>query len=143
MMNKLELSDEAAIENLLENLPKTVFDTYERLIAHNIPDADGHNQNNRTFARTALALICSNTAAIPSADVLVEASLFNVQRGLSHAYNVHRLEKILGCLIKVTRLNRRPQSHFKRDDEGAVRFRVAPAHYTVKEYLSVNESGKI
>lgn len=135
MIIQLDLSDEPSIEKLLEDLPPTVFDTYERLIVDCIPYAEGHNENNRTFARTALALICSNSAVIPSADVLVEASLFNVPRGLAHNFDVHRLEKILGCLIKVTRLNRKPTSVFRRDDDAAARFRVAPAHYTVKEYL--------
>lgn len=135
MIIQLDLSDEPSIKKLLGDLPPTVFDTYERLIVECIPYAEGYNENNRTFARTALALICSNSAMIPSADVLVEASLFNVPRGLAHNFDVHRLEKILGCLIKVTRLNRKPTSVFRRDDDAAARFRVAPAHYTVKEYL--------
>ena len=69
--------------------------------------------------------------------MLVEASLFNVPRGRTHAYNTLQLEKILGCLIKVTPLTKRPPWVFKHDNEeaGGARRRVAPAHYTVKEYL--------
>ncbi|RYP19912.1 hypothetical protein DL765_003060 [Monosporascus sp. GIB2] len=142
MIDSLELSDEPAIQDLLQNLPDTVFDTYERLIVERIPHADGRNEHNRTFARTALALICSNSAEIPSADVLVEASLFNVPRGLAHAFDIQRLERILGCLIKVTKLNRRPASVFTRDDDANNRVRVAPAHYTVKEYLFAPNTAK-
>ncbi|RYP79389.1 hypothetical protein DL769_002973 [Monosporascus sp. CRB-8-3] len=142
MIDSLELSDEPAIQDLLQNLPDTVFDTYERLIVERIPHADGRNEHNRTFARTALALICSNTSEIPSADVLVEASLFNVPRGLAHAFDIQRLERILGCLIKVTKLNRRPASVFTRDDDANNRVRVAPAHYTVKEYLFAPNTAK-
>ncbi|RYP77995.1 hypothetical protein DL771_000854 [Monosporascus sp. 5C6A] len=142
MIDSLELSDEPAIQDLLQNLPDTVFDTYERLIVERIPHADGRNEHNRTFARTALALICSNSSEIPSADVLVEASLFNVPRGLAHAFDIKRLERILGCLIKVTKLNRRPASVFTRDDDANNRVRVAPAHYTVKEYLFAPNTAK-
>ncbi|RYO96745.1 hypothetical protein DL763_003021 [Monosporascus cannonballus] len=142
MIDSLELSDEPAIQDLLQNLPDTVFDTYERLIVERIPHADGRNKHNRTFARTALALICSNSAEIPSADVLVEASLFNVPRGLAHAFDIQRLERILGCLIQVTKLSRRPASVFTRDDDANNRVRVAPAHYTVKEYLFARNTAK-
>ena len=51
--------------------------------------------------------------------MLVQASLFNVPRGLSHNYDIQQLERILGCLIKVTRLNRKPPSVFKRDNDDA------------------------
>ena len=117
-----------------------MFGIYERLLIEHIPQEKNYTDNNCTFARTALALICSNSSEIPNAEVLVQASLFNVARGWTHRYDLRQLQKLLGCLIKVTRMIRKPPSVFRRDAAGAedadgVRLRVAPAHYTVKEYL--------
>ncbi|KAI1082401.1 hypothetical protein F5B20DRAFT_35383 [Whalleya microplaca] len=112
----------------IKNMPDTLFGTYERIL-ENIP------RENRAFARTALALICSNTSEIPSADVLVQASLHEVHHGLMHMYNVTVLREILGCLIKVTKLKRKPYSSYPRDNEGISFARVDVAHYTVKEFL--------
>lgn len=112
----------------LANLPETLFDTCARIL-------EGIPQEQRAFARTALALICSNTSNIKSADVLVQASLHNVRHGAMHMYNVHMLKEILGCLIKVTTLRKKPQHIFKREDDGVALQKVSIAHYTVREFL--------
>ncbi|KAI1094657.1 hypothetical protein F5B19DRAFT_482112 [Rostrohypoxylon terebratum] len=114
----------------LKSLPETLFDTYARIL-------EGIPQEQRAFARTALALICSNTSNIKSADVLVQASLHNVRHGAMHMYNVRLLKKILGCLIKVTN----PQFIFKHDDDGVALQRVSIAHYTVREFLFAPPKG--
>ena len=135
----LDLIDEASIQKLLGNLPKTVFGIYERILTQNLPrDAE----NNCKFVRTALALICSNTSEIPNAEVLVEASLFNVARGFTHTYDFKRLEKLLGCLVKTTPIGWKPPSVFRHPDTEEANRRVAPAHYTVKEYLFHPDTAK-
>lgn len=110
----------------LGDLPETLFDTYERIL--------GTTQE-RAFARTALTLICSNTTNIKSADVLVQASLHNVQHGIIHKYTTETLKDILGCLIKTTDIKKRPTSLFRRDEEVMPLQKVSFAHYTVREFL--------
>ncbi|KAI0127479.1 hypothetical protein BJ170DRAFT_595351 [Xylariales sp. AK1849] len=130
-----QLFDENSITELLRNLPVTVFDTYEGIIMRIAPDG-GQHDHNRTFARTALALICSESSDIPDASVLAEASCFNVPHGTLHKFTINRLKKILGCLVRVNSLRRRPVSVWKCDDEPPVAlYRIALAHYTVKEFL--------
>lgn len=112
----------------LSNLPETLFDTYARII-ESIPPEE------RAFARTALALICSNTSNIKSADVLVQASLHNVRHGAMHKYDIDMLKRILGCLVKITDLKKKPITIFRRDDEGFPFQKASLAHYTVREFL--------
>jgi hypothetical protein len=124
-------------------LPQTVFDIYERIILNIAPEAEGLNSNNRQFARTALSLICSGTSEIPDAGVLVEASRFNVPKGVAHHFTVEQLTKILGCLIKVNRLKRRHGSIFGRENDNRhMLWRISPAHYTVKEFLFAESTAK-
>lgn len=112
----------------LNNLPHTLFDTYARILDNIVPEQ-------RAFARTALALICSNTTlSIKSASVLVRASLHNVPLGTMHMYSVKTLKDTLGCLIKVTDLRRPPPSQYKREEERHHQ-KVSISHYTVKEFL--------
>lgn len=132
---------------MLEKIPPDIFGTYEHMITKLLPDGRGQNEHNRNFARTALALICSSTSAMPCAEVLVEASRFNVPHGAAHRFDLNHLEKILGCLITVSPLPRRPESLYPRGngnrpdhrpvfEEGVgVTKQVSVAHYTVKEYL--------
>ncbi|KAI0881879.1 uncharacterized protein GGS22DRAFT_191602 [Annulohypoxylon maeteangense] len=120
--------DQSRVMAALNNLPETLFDTYARIL-------EGIQPEERAFARTALALICSNTSNIKSADVLVQASLHNVRHGAMHMYDVRALEGILGCLIKVTPLRVKPQHIFKREDDGLCLQKVNIAHYTVREFL--------
>ncbi|KAI2626632.1 hypothetical protein GGR54DRAFT_637201 [Hypoxylon sp. NC1633] len=120
--------DRDEVLKTLEDLPETLFDTYARILQSIKP-------GEQAFARTALALICSNTVNIKSADVLVQASLHSVQHGAIHTYNVRVLKDSLGCLIKITDLKRKPHSIFKREDETATPQRVSLAHYTVREFL--------
>ncbi|KAI1457122.1 hypothetical protein F4805DRAFT_467607 [Annulohypoxylon moriforme] len=126
--------DKDRVMEALDNLPETLFDTYARIL-------EGIPSEQRAFARTALALICSNTSNIKSADVLVQASLHNVRHGAMHMYNVRTLKEILGCLIKVTPLRRKPQHIFKREDDGLNLQKVNIAHYTVREFLFAPSKG--
>ncbi|RYP37254.1 hypothetical protein DL768_010892 [Monosporascus sp. mg162] len=123
MIDSLELSDGPAIQRLLQNLPDTVFGTSERLIVERIPRADGRNEHNAPTSWW-------------------KHPLFNVPCGLAHAFDIQRLEQILGCLIKVTKLNQRPASVFAREDDANYRVHVAPAHYTVKEYIFAPDTAK-
>ncbi|OTB08425.1 hypothetical protein M426DRAFT_7740 [Hypoxylon sp. CI-4A] len=116
------------VEATLQNLPNTLFDTYARIL-------ESIDPGQHAFARTALALICSNTSNIKSANVLVQASLHNVQHGIMHLYDVDMLKRILGCLIKMTDLRRKPASIFRRDDDGVILKKASIAHYTVREFL--------
>ncbi|KAH9892930.1 hypothetical protein F4778DRAFT_794926 [Xylariomycetidae sp. FL2044] len=120
--------DRSKVLQALADLPEDVFETYERILLA-IP------LENRDFARTALALICSNTSSIPSAELLVQASLYRVPHGDIHKYNVALLKEILGCLIKVSNLRKSPLTIYKRDDENVVFQKADIAHFTVKEYL--------
>ncbi|KAI1412860.1 hypothetical protein F5Y13DRAFT_199364 [Hypoxylon sp. FL1857] len=120
--------DRDRVMEALNDLPETLFDTYARILK-SIPSEE------RAFARTALALICSNTSNIKSADVLVRASLHDVRHSAIQLYNVSVLKEILGCLVKVTDLKKRPVSIFRRDDEDFVFQKASLAHYTVREFL--------
>ena len=125
-----------SISQMLEKIPPDIFGTYEHMITKLLPNGQGQNEHNRNFARTALALICSESSGVTCAEVLVEASRFNVPHGFAHRFNLDQLEKILGCLITVTSLLRRPESMYSRNAEGAgANKQVSVAHYTVKEYL--------
>lgn len=120
--------DQDRISEALREMPETLFGTYAKIL-ENIPSEE------HPFARTALALICSNTSNIKSADVLVQASLHNVQHGLTQIYSVKTLKEILGCLIKTSDLRKRPERLFAREDDGVALQKVSVAHYTVKEFL--------
>lgn len=127
---------------MLDTIPTDIFGTYEHMIMKLLPDGRGENEHNRNFARTALALICSETSEVPCAKVLVEASRYHVPVGAAHKFNLTQLKSLLGCLIKVTRLRRTPESMYSRniqEDVGATS-QVSVAHYTVKEYLFDNKT---
>lgn len=129
------LIDDDQILDAIEQFPETLFDQYEQIIVTGIPDAGSLNSHNRDFARTALALACSDTAGIPDVVVLVEAARFNVPQGKAQAYNLEKLKQLLGCLVKVTYLRRKPSHLFARNDEPGDRQRLTVAHFTVKEFL--------
>lgn len=131
---------------MLEKIPPDIFGTYEHMIMERLSDAHGQTEDNRNFARTALALLCSPTAGVSCAEVLVEASRFMVPSGYALDYDLEQLEKILGCLITVTDLLRPPESMYPRsNDEPKAMKQVSVAHYTVKEYLfdENTASGKV
>ncbi|KAI1267332.1 hypothetical protein F5Y18DRAFT_425174 [Xylariaceae sp. FL1019] len=123
------LSNEESIRDALSCLPKDLFATYERIL-DSIPAAD------RIFARTALALICSDTAKVPSAEILVKACLHDHPLSVMTHFTVESLQQICGCLITLSALRNPPQTIFNRDRDLPVQFhRVRLAHYSVKEYL--------
>lgn len=141
---------------MLEKIPPDIFGTYEHMITKLLPDGRGQNEHNRNFARTALALICSPSSAVPCADVLVEASRFDVPHGNAHNFGLDHLQRILGCLITVSALPRRPETIYTRnrdprldpndpEESVGVKTQVLVAHYTVKEYLFDNATalGKV
>ncbi|KAG6354535.1 hypothetical protein INS49_004552 [Diaporthe citri] len=145
------LCDLDSISEMLEKIPPDIFGTYEHMITKLLPDGRGQNEHNRNFARTALALICSPSSAVPCADVLVEASRFDVPHGNAHNFGLTHLQKILGCLITVSALPRRPETIYTRvrdhrldpndpEESVGVKTQVSVAHYTVKEYLFDKET---
>lgn len=123
----LQASDMQQIRQLMQNLPTTIFATYERILL-GIPEDD------KPFARTALALISGRGDSIPTAEVLVQSCLYNVQFGQIANYDINALERICGCLIKVTPLHVAPPSVLRREEE-TTHSKVSLAHYTVKEFL--------
>ncbi|KAF2970253.1 hypothetical protein GQX73_g3256 [Xylaria multiplex] len=121
--------DRKDIRDTLDTLPRDIFETYERILVE-IPSSM------REFAKTALALICSDTAEIPTAEVLVMACLYGVPFGNIGQFTVDTLKESCGSLISLSGLIRAPITAFNRDHEEPQRFhRCSLAHYTVKEYL--------
>lgn len=133
------LIDDDKILEAIDRMPNLTFEQYERILVTGIPDVGDLNRHSRDFARTALALACSDTAGVPDVDVLVEASRFSVPQGRAQAYNLEKLNHLLGCLVKVTRLRRKPAPVFTRKEEAGDLQRLTVAHYTVKEYLYSQE----
>ncbi|KAJ8120979.1 hypothetical protein ONZ43_g2456 [Nemania bipapillata] len=107
--------DRGSIREALETLPGDIFATYERILVE-IPEGD------REFAKTALALICSDTAEIPSAEVLVHACLYNVPFNEIGRFSVPTLKETCGSLISLSVLNRAPASRFPRSNEEPQKF---------------------
>ncbi|ROV97128.1 hypothetical protein VMCG_07526 [Cytospora schulzeri] len=142
MIERLDLIDEASILKVINDMPLMIFEMYEKIIVEgmSLSEAADKNRHNREFARTALALICSDTSSIPDAGILVEAARLHVPQGIAQDYNFKKLERLLGCLAKVSRLRRRTPSLYRRDDDEPNGSRLhnkrfSVAHYTVKEYL--------
>lgn len=142
MIERLDLTDEASILQEIKGMPMLIFKMYEKIITDGMSllETGDRNRHNKEFARTALGLICSDTSEIPDAGVLVEAARLHVPQGIAQDYNFPKLERLLGCLAKVSRLRRKTPSLYKRDDDGSSGFRLhnkrfSVAHYTVKEYL--------
>lgn len=136
IIKKSKLCDKDSILRELDHIPPDIFGTYEHSIMNLLPDGEGRNEHNRNFAHTALALICSPSAAVPCAEVLVEASRFNVPAGAAHRFDLEQLEEVLGCLVTVQSLPRRPETWYNREKEGPNSAKqVSVAHYTVKEFL--------
>lgn len=127
---------------MLDTIPTDIFGTYEHMIMKLLPDGRGENEHNRNFARTALALICSETSEVPCAEVLVAASRYHVPSGNAHKFDLTQLQALLGCLIKVTRLRKTPESMYSRNVQEDIEAtsQVSVAHYTVKEYLFDNKT---
>lgn len=121
-------SGQQAVRHALLDLPDDIFKTYERILLE-IPSSD------REFARTALALVCSDHGEIPTAEILVEACLYRVRSEDISKYDVKLLADICGCLLRISNLPKAPHSAFIKDAPGGSFHRVSLAHYTVKEYL--------
>ncbi|KAI1317488.1 hypothetical protein F5Y16DRAFT_406622 [Xylariaceae sp. FL0255] len=119
------MRNQQQIRDALRTLPKDLFATYERILTE-IPE------ENKQFARTALALMCSDTK-IPSAEILVSACLFKIPFGDIAAYNVLTLGEVCGCLVEISPMNRPKDGAFPPYEEEI--HRVKLAHYTVKEFL--------
>jgi hypothetical protein len=123
------MSDRESIRRALETLPNDIFATYERILKE-IP------ANDQAFAKTVLALICSDTAQIPTAEILVAACLNSVTLADIGKFSLVMLKTTCGSLISLSGLNKTPWSCFPRDNEEPHRsHRCSLAHYTVKEYL--------
>ncbi|KAK8063927.1 hypothetical protein PG996_008579 [Apiospora saccharicola] len=120
--------EEADILREIRAFPQDLFGTYERILTQ-IRGED------REFARTALALICNPGTHIPSAEILVEASLYKIEFGKIGNYDVGLLKNVCSCLVTVTRRKYKRQTNrvFQWTEE--LDHKAALADYTVKEYL--------
>jgi hypothetical protein len=116
------------LRETLETLPEDIFSTYERILTE-IPPHD------QVFAKTALALMCSDTAHMPAAEILVRACLYNVPYHDIPRYTVDTLRDTCGSLVSVYEVARQPKMLFQNDDSRQRFHRCNLAHYTVKEYL--------
>jgi len=116
------------LRETLKTLPEDIFSTYERILTE-IPTHD------QVFAKTALALMCSDTAHMPAAEILVRACLYNVPYHDIPRYTVNTLRDTCGSLVSVHELARQPNILFQGDGSRQRFHRCNLAHYTVKEYL--------
>lgn len=127
-----QLYNQKAVRETVDTMPTVIFDTYKGLVVRGISGANAQN----VVARNALALICSSTSEIPCAEVLVEAARLDVSSNTSLIKcTLKNLRDLLGCLIKITPMKRRPDTVFQRNEEDVVFRQVLPAHYTVKEFV--------
>lgn len=88
--------EETDILQEIKAFPEDLFGTYERILTQ----IEGED---REFARTALALLCNPRTQIPSAEILVEASLYKIGFGKIGQYDVGLLKNVCSCLVTVTR----------------------------------------
>lgn len=130
-----DLTEESKILDCINKMPDGIFETYEQMLVTLVPDGGDATREDREFARTALALMCSDTSNIPDADVLIAASRTTLPQLEAQFYTRRKLRKLLGCLVKRTP-DSRPRTIFTRRDEDhppAPLFSIA--HFTVKEFL--------
>lgn len=142
MIERFNLTEETQILECIRKMPDTIFETYEKILETLIPDGGDATREDREFARTALALMCSDTANIPDAEVLIAASRTTLPQLEAQFYTCKKLRKLLGCLVKIIP-DPRPRSVFEREKEDS---RCAPlysvAHYTVKEFLYSEQAAR-
>lgn len=135
MIERYDLTDESRILDCVNTMPESLFDNYRNILVTLVPDGGDANREDREFARTALALMCSDTANIPNAEVLIAASRTALTQLEAGYYNRGKLKNLLGCLIKETR-DLRPRTVFDRGGESQrPALLLSVAHYTVKEFL--------
>lgn len=127
-----QLYDEKAVREAVDTMPNTIFDMYKGIVVKWVPGANAQS----VVARNASALICSFTSEIPCAEVLAEAARLDVSSNTSLIkFTLKNLRDLLGCLIKINKMKRRPDSVFRRKEEDVIFRQVLPAHYTVKEFV--------
>ncbi|KAK7966972.1 uncharacterized protein PG986_001249 [Apiospora aurea] len=132
MLRNGPLYDDKAVREAVNTMPDTIFDMYKGLVMKWVPGANAPNH----VARNALALICSSTSEIPCAEVLVEAARLDVSSNTSLIrFTLKNLRDLLGCLIKITEMKRKPESAFQRNEDDVTFKEVLPAHCTVKEFV--------
>lgn len=135
MIERFDLTDESKILDCINAMPDTIFETYEQILVTLIPDYGGARREDKEFARTALALLCSDTANIPDSRVLVSAARTTLPQLEAQFYTLVKLRRLLGCLVKVTP-DPRPRTVFERgQDDLPPAALLSIAHYTVKEFL--------
>jgi hypothetical protein len=115
------------IDNALKTLPKTLDETYERILME-IP------KDEWPFTRHALRWICFHQDAhqdqyAMSTQILLAATELDACREvcgeIELEYNTERLRNMLGCLV-----------HVEKDSL------ISLAHYTVQEYLESNRTSQ-
>jgi len=114
-----KLRTESDIRNALKTLPKTLYETYERILL-GIPETD------RYLARRALLYICGQQKwgkcqEGMSTELLEQAIFYNIEGELTMD-DCYALREICGCLVVFSSY---------RGSKGLVTF----AHYTVQEFL--------
>lgn len=114
-----KLRTESDIRNALKTLPKTLYETYERILL-GIPETD------RYLARRALLYICGHqkwgeSSVEMSTELLEQAIFYNIEGELTMD-DCYALREICGCLVVFSSY---------RGSKGLVTF----AHYTVQEFL--------
>lgn len=135
LIDRRDLTDESRILDLIKTMPGSIFEAYEQILLTLVPDDGDENREDREFARTALTLMCSDTANIPNAEVLIAASRTTLPQLEARFYTREKLRALLGCLVEVTP-DLRPRTVFERQQESRSSAQLlSVAHYTVKEFL--------
>ena len=124
VLQRLKL-ERPVIESPLKNLPKTLYETYDRILQA-IPEED------RVFVHHVLHWIEINNMILPKRNIACQLLLEGVALSMASTkteeigrfYDVYTLRELCGCLVRVS------------DDSDAFPFGQASfAHYTVEEYL--------
>ncbi|CAN8100641.1 unnamed protein product [Discula destructiva] len=136
LISRRGFKDRQQIMNCINEMPATVYDTYEKILVEGVEPDDDSAKYNMEFTRTALALMCSETSKIPDAGVLVEAARTDLPQRVGRFYDCTRLKELLGCLVKESSLPKPQRVFHPRGQEDAdATLRLSVAHYTVKEFL--------
>ncbi|KAE9371111.1 hypothetical protein N431DRAFT_376507 [Stipitochalara longipes BDJ] len=126
------LHSESKIRTALKSLPKTIYETYERIFSY-------FTEEEKDFVRHTLHWVCFHgflwKGSVPlAADVLVDAYIAfedglhqGGSRSSGHFYGIETLKYNCGCLVSFTR------------DSKTGKYLADVAHYTVREFLESDE----
>lgn len=119
------------VQNALAHLPKTLFETYDRIFL-SIPEDE------RLFVHHALRWICFNDEVYNNTGIPCAVLLQAVERSIACITSSQRdrfvdeetLQQLCGCLIRIE-----PRRHHDKDHLEYTIPTVSFAHYTVREYV--------